>query len=228
MATVCSNTSSSSSSSISNSSVQKLAEVNESEREHEENLTSAAATTNQEQYLFYETQLKEATHPTNTAAHSSNLNEFLYFHDDHSAHTAPTPQPVVGLGEGNSNKNIFQNQATTTTNDYQALRIKVKSIENHLLPLVNQITTLVNFRDLAYRKQHGSSSSSAASPRLSSSLNSERNATALVRVGEAVGIAVERFVNVGEKIAYENPSIKLEMLDACRHAKNAGIHNRDF
>ena len=219
MATVCSNTSSSSSSSISNSSVQKLAEVNESEREQEEHLT----TTNQEQFLFYETHLKETTNPTNTA-HSSNLNEFLYFHDDHSANTAPTP-PIVSLSEGN-NKKIFQNQATSTststTNDYQALRIKVKSIENHLLPLVNQITTLVNFRDLAYRKQHGSSSS----PRLSSSLNLERNATALVRVGEAVGIAVERFVNVGEKIAYENPSIKLEMLDACRHAKNAG--NTEF
>lgn len=207
MATVCSNTSSSSSSSISNSSEHKLAETSEID----ENFANQ---------LYYDA-LKETNqlNSTNTAQ-STNHKEFKYFHDDLSNTSSATTNV----------KNSFYGQvgspSTTPSNvnDYQTLRIKVKSIENHLLPLVNQITHLVNFRDLTSKKLTPLSSPRNSQAFNSSSLNSERNASALMRVGEAVNIAVERFVNVGERIAYENPSIKLEMLDACRHAKNAGIY----
>ena len=35
-------------------------------------------------------------------------------------------------------------------------------------------------------------------------------------------MAVERFVSVGEAIAYENPTIKLDMLEACKEARESG------
>jgi hypothetical protein len=41
-------------------------------------------------------------------------------------------------------------------------------------------------------------------------------------VGESVNLAVERFVNVSEAIAYENPTIRFDMLEACREARTAG------
>ncbi len=215
MATVCSNTSSSSSSSISNSSEQKLAETSELEQYQDENFANQ----------LYNDTLKETNQQSSTnTAQSTNHKEFNCFHDD----LANTISPNTNV------KNSFYGQvgspSTTPSNvnDYQTLRIKVKSIENHLLPLVNQITHLVNFRDLTSKKLTPLSSPRNSQAYNSSSLNSERNASALMRVGEAVNIAVERFVNVGERIAYENPSIKLEMLDACRHAKNAGTQKFSF
>lgn len=42
-------------------------------------------------------------------------------------------------------------------------------------------------------------------------------------MGETVNLAVERFVSVGEAIAYENPNIKTETLEACKDARNAGL-----
>lgn len=42
------------------------------------------------------------------------------------------------------------------------------------------------------------------------------------RVGQAVNLAVERFVSVGEAIADDNIEIKLDMYDACRSARAAG------
>lgn len=86
---------------------------------------------------------------------------------------------------------------------HQSLKIKTKSIENTLLPLVNQITTLVNFKE-------GLKS------------NNEKTQSALIRVGQAVSMAVDRFVQVGENIAYENPNIKFDMLVACTEAKESG------
>jgi hypothetical protein len=41
-------------------------------------------------------------------------------------------------------------------------------------------------------------------------------------VGQAVNLAVERFVIVGETIAYENPTIKIDMLEACKEARYSG------
>lgn len=41
-------------------------------------------------------------------------------------------------------------------------------------------------------------------------------------MGQAVEMAVSRFVQVGEKIANENPTIKYDMLAACADAKDSG------
>ncbi|EFX76664.1 hypothetical protein DAPPUDRAFT_54984, partial [Daphnia pulex] len=54
-------------------------------------------------------------------------------------------------------------------------------------------------------------------------LKAERSRRALGRVGRAVQAAVERFVLVGETIADDNSEIKLDMYEACREARQAGI-----
>jgi hypothetical protein len=51
---------------------------------------------------------------------------------------------------------------------------------------------------------------------------SERTLRAIGRVGQAVNLAVERFVTVGETIADDNPDIKQDMYDACKEARAAG------
>ena len=48
-----------------------------------------------------------------------------------------------------------------------------------------------------------------------------------MKVGESLHLAVERFVSVGEKIAYENQMIKTDMLDACKQARLAGLSIRE-
>ncbi|UJR36232.1 hypothetical protein I4U23_028964 [Adineta vaga] len=88
----------------------------------------------------------------------------------------------------------------------KSLEIKTKSIETTLVPLVTQISTLVNFKE---------------KPRSSSTTN-EKTLNAINRVGEAVHMAVERFVSVGETIGNENPEIKSDLTDACREARTAG------
>lgn len=45
---------------------------------------------------------------------------------------------------------------------------------------------------------------------------------AIGRVGQAVNLAVERFVTVGEAIADDNHDIKQDMYDACKEARAAG------
>lgn len=75
--------------------------------------------------------------------------------------------------------------------------IHLQSVVFHL-----QITTLVNAKEKPIR--------------------SERALSALVRVGQAVNMAVERFVKVGEAIARENSEIQHEMYEACQEAKIAG------
>lgn len=66
---------------------------------------------------------------------------------------------------------------------------------------------------------------------------SERTLRAIGRVGQAVNLAVERFVTVGETIADDNPEIKQDMYDACKEARAAGeliernlelFHRRDL
>lgn len=66
----------------------------------------------------------------------------------------------------------------------KALEIKTKSIETTLVPLVTQISTLVNFKER---------------PRQSLTTN-EKTLQAISRVGDAVHMAVERFVSVGKYI----------------------------
>lgn len=56
-------------------------------------------------------------------------------------------------------------------------------------------------------------------------ISSERTLRAIGRVGQAVSLAVERFVTVGETIADDNPEIRKDMYDACKEARSAG---KDF
>jgi len=46
----------------------------------------------------------------------------------------------------------------------------------------------------------------------------------VARVGQAVNLAVERFVTVGETIADDNLEIKEDMYEACKEARAAGKH----
>ncbi|XP_072267985.1 alpha-catulin isoform X1 [Pyxicephalus adspersus] len=82
------------------------------------------------------------------------------------------------------------------------LEIKTKSVEQTLVPLVSQITTLINHKEKPKK--------------------SEKTLQAIQRVGQAVNQAVARFVTVGETIANENRELKEEMVIACSEAKRAG------
>ncbi|XP_074542785.1 alpha-catulin isoform X1 [Halichoeres trimaculatus] len=82
------------------------------------------------------------------------------------------------------------------------LEIKTRSVEQTLIPLVSQITTLINHKDKPKK--------------------SERTLAAIHRVGQAVSLAVGRFVTVGEAIAAENQELKDEMGQACFEARRAG------
>ncbi|XP_031709615.1 alpha-catulin isoform X1 [Anarrhichthys ocellatus] len=82
------------------------------------------------------------------------------------------------------------------------LEIKTRSVEQTLVPLVSQITTLINHKDKPKK--------------------SERTQAAIHRVGQAVSVAVGRFVTVGEAIATENQELKDEMGQACFEARRAG------
>ena len=48
---------------------------------------------------------------------------------------------------------------------------------------------------------------------------------AVGRVGQGVNVAVDRFVTVGETIADDNPEIKVDMYEACKEARAAGIRS---
>uniref|UniRef100_A0A8C9DQL6 Catenin alpha like 1 n=1 Tax=Prolemur simus TaxID=1328070 RepID=A0A8C9DQL6_PROSS len=82
------------------------------------------------------------------------------------------------------------------------LEIKTRSVEQTLLPLVSQITTLINHKD--------------------NTKKSDKTLQAIQRVGQAVNLAVGRFVQVGEAIANENWDLKEEINIACIEAKQAG------
>ncbi|XP_066571860.1 alpha-catulin isoform X2 [Amia ocellicauda] len=82
------------------------------------------------------------------------------------------------------------------------LEIKTRSVEQTLIPLVSQITTLINHKDKPKK--------------------SEKTLRAIQRVGQAVNVAVGRFVTVGEAIATENEELKEEMSFACYEARRAG------
>ncbi|KZC05580.1 PREDICTED: alpha-catulin [Dufourea novaeangliae] len=92
--------------------------------------------------------------------------------------------------------------ATPEPLDPSTLEIKTRSIEQTLLPLVKQISTLVSYKE---RSQC-----------------SCRSYRAVDRIGQAVNLAVERFVTVGETIADNNPEIKVDMYHACEEARVCG------
>ncbi|XP_025020593.1 alpha-catulin isoform X1 [Python bivittatus] len=82
------------------------------------------------------------------------------------------------------------------------LQIRSRSVEQTLVPLVAQITTLINHKDKPKR--------------------SDKTLRAVQQVGQAVNLAVGKFVMVGEAIANENQELKEEMKVACTEAKQAG------
>uniref|UniRef100_A0ABM5GA82 Alpha-catulin n=1 Tax=Pogona vitticeps TaxID=103695 RepID=A0ABM5GA82_9SAUR len=82
------------------------------------------------------------------------------------------------------------------------LQIRSRSVEQTLVPLVAQITTLINHKDKLRR--------------------SDKTLRTIQQVGQAVNLAVARFVLVGEAIANENQELKEEMKIACIEAKQAG------
>ncbi|TSK31447.1 Alpha-catulin [Bagarius yarrelli] len=82
------------------------------------------------------------------------------------------------------------------------LEIKTRSVEQTLIPLVSQITTLINHKDKLKK--------------------TEKTSRAIQRVGQAVSAAVSRFVSVGEAIALENEELREEMGHACFEARRAG------
>ncbi|KAK6106163.1 Vinculin family protein [Brugia pahangi] len=96
---------------------------------------------------------------------------------------------------------------TSCAFDPHSLEIKTKSIEQTLVPLVTQITTLVNFKE-GYLS--------------SGKKRSEKAVRSALKIGSAVEAAIERFVVVGETIADENPDVQPEMYDACHEARLAG------
>ncbi|XP_026556809.1 alpha-catulin [Pseudonaja textilis] len=82
------------------------------------------------------------------------------------------------------------------------LQIRSRSVEQTLVPLVAQITTLINHKDKPKK--------------------SDKTLKAVQQVGQAVNLAVGKFVMVGEAIANENQELKEEMKAACTEAKQAG------
>ncbi|ESO13189.1 hypothetical protein HELRODRAFT_105779 [Helobdella robusta] len=110
-------------------------------------------------------------------------------------------------GSGSDGGGSGQDRSSYHHNAKITFDIKTKSVEQTLVPLVHQITTLVNAKEKPLR--------------------SERALNALVRVGQAVNMAVDRFVRVGEAIALENPEIQQEMCVACHEAKIADVQMTD-
>uniref|UniRef100_UPI0035902E05 alpha-catulin n=1 Tax=Myxine glutinosa TaxID=7769 RepID=UPI0035902E05 len=82
------------------------------------------------------------------------------------------------------------------------LEIRTRSVEQTLIPLVTQISTLVGHRECGRSSDHMQQG--------------------LQRVGQAVALAVDRFVTIGEAIAEENPELQPEMTLACREAHVSG------
>ncbi|XP_065342960.1 alpha-catulin isoform X1 [Cloeon dipterum] len=93
--------------------------------------------------------------------------------------------------------------------DFESLQIKTKSIEQTLVPLVKQISTLIS---------HHNECTSAGGL----GVTSARVLRAVARVGQAVNLAVDRFVTVGETIADDNPEIRDDMYESCKEARASG------
>ncbi|XP_017780846.1 PREDICTED: alpha-catulin isoform X2 [Nicrophorus vespilloides] len=90
--------------------------------------------------------------------------------------------------------------AAVGTSNFDCLEIKTRSIEQTLLPLIKQISSLV--------ETHGSAGALRSS--------------AVARVGQAVNVAVDRFVTVGETIADDYVEVRQGMYEACKEARQAG------
>ena len=65
-----------------------------------------------------------------------------------------------------------------------------------------QITTLLNSREKP--------------------IHNDKQLRAIVRIGQSVNFAIERFASVGEAIAEDNAEIRADMFEACKDARAAG------
>jgi len=59
----------------------------------------------------------------------------------------------------------------------------------------------------------------------SNSINNGRKIKAIYHIGQAVNMAVEKFMTIAETIADDNPEIKTDMHEACKDARDAGKYN---
>ncbi|XP_066937162.1 alpha-catulin isoform X9 [Macrobrachium rosenbergii] len=75
----------------------------------------------------------------------------------------------------------------------------------------------------SFRKCRRKISTLVTSPGERGGAGCDKTARALCRVGAAVNVAVDRFVTVGETIADDNPEIKVDMYEACKEARAAGL-----
>uniref|UniRef100_A0A8B9FFH4 Alpha-catulin n=1 Tax=Amazona collaria TaxID=241587 RepID=A0A8B9FFH4_9PSIT len=114
---------------------------------------------------------------------------------------AGSPGKGSGAPEGGGGAGVSSSSSSGLGAD-AGLEIRTRSVEQTLVPLVSQITTLINHKDKPKR--------------------SDKTLQAIQRVGQAVNLAVGRFVTVGEAIANENHELKEEMSIACIEARRAG------
>ncbi|KAI8516677.1 Alpha-catulin [Branchiostoma belcheri] len=108
---------------------------------------------------------------------------------------------------------LFQNsdflRFPTATTKYEAKSrqwtpLAVDAVSIRLIKTQQKrITTLVNHQEKRIRR-------------------TEKACRAVQRVGEAVSLAVDRFVTVGQAIGDQNQEIRQEMYDACQEARAAG------
>ncbi|KAF3833800.1 hypothetical protein F7725_025004 [Dissostichus mawsoni] len=123
------------------------------------------------------------------------------------------------------------------TNFDSGLEIKTRSVEQTLIPLVSQcscggfgpdaawLVELIGIQTLlecSRAQQHGGVRITTLINHKDKPNKSERTLAAIHRVGQAVSVAVGRFVAVGEAIASENQELKDEMGQACFEARRAG------
>ncbi|XP_024941000.1 alpha-catulin isoform X3 [Cephus cinctus] len=97
---------------------------------------------------------------------------------------------------------MFHSVAASATRRSYRSQYEIDTVEGSWSSIGKGISTLVSHRERP--------------------LCSDRSLRAVARVGQAVNLAVERFVTVGETIADDNPEIKQDMYEACKEARVAG------
>ncbi|CAK5113131.1 unnamed protein product [Meloidogyne enterolobii] len=140
-----------------------------------------------------------------TSQHGSIAQQTIASNDGLPLHISPLYGPNFPQQNPVASTSIQQKQQTSASFDPRNLEIKTHSVEQTLLPLVQQISTLVNFKETIL---------TGGRPK------SDRALRAALKIGTAVEAAVERFVAVGETIADENPDIQPELYDACSSIAN--------
>jgi hypothetical protein len=147
-------------------------------------------------------------HPKNSLLILFHFSSILFWHFFSPSHIYPLFfSEALSFLKRMDSLNGLQQPSSGFSFDPRTLEIKTKSIEQTLVPLVSQISTLVNFKENVI---------TGNKPK------SERALRAAMKIGTSLAAAVERFATVGETIADENPDIQPEMYDACTEARMAG------